>query len=94
MHLNIAGAGDARIDTGEVEMQEISISGSGDFHAAQLKSKTAKLRLSGAANAKVWVTDHLEGAADGASDIEYYGKPNAKVRSSGASSINAVGREP
>ncbi|VUD53009.1 hypothetical protein TDB9533_01748 [Thalassocella blandensis] len=92
--LSMAGAGDAKVGSGEVESQEVSVSGSGDFYASKLKSKVASIELSGAANASVWVTDHLTGSANGASDIEYYGNPAIKVNTSGASSISSSGKAP
>lgn len=94
LQVEVAGAGDIEIKKGEVETQEVSVSGSGDYRASKLKSNVASIELSGAANASVWVTDVLEGSANGASDIEYYGNPAVKVRTGGASSISSEGAKP
>jgi len=92
LEAKITGAGTIKvIEGGTVERQEVVVTGSADYLAKSLESKTAKIKLSGASNATVFVTDHLKGYASGASDISYYGRPIVEVSTSGASDVTHKG---
>lgn len=81
----------------KVEIQEASntqelhvgASGASNFQARTLTAKRAYLGASGASHAEATVTEFLDANASGASRIDYYGKPEVKRDSSGASNISA-----
>jgi len=92
LEAKITGSGTVKvIEGGTVERQEIVVTGAADYIAKSLESKTAKVKLSGASNATVFVTEHLKGYASGASDIAYYGRPIVEVSTSGASDVTHKG---
>lgn len=70
----ISGAGSILV-TGEVSGQDVTHSGVGSYHAADLKSKTAIIDISGAGSATVWVLETLDVSVSGLGNIIYYGTP-------------------
>ncbi len=90
----ISGSGTIRIKgDGAVQKQYVRVTGAGDYLAANLESKEANIKLTGAANATVYTTEMLKGRLSGASDINYYGSPIVDVSTSGASDISYKGKK-
>jgi hypothetical protein len=78
---------------GSASEQDVSISGAGDFHAPQLVSDVASVRVSGAGKVVVNVRKRLSANISGAGAIDYYGDPEVKQRISGAGKITRRGAE-
>lgn len=76
---------------GEVATQEVSLSGAGNYEAADLRSITATVTTSGAGSATIWVVDELEASITGVGDIEYFGSPLVTQRVTGLGSIESRG---
>lgn len=94
LEAGISGAGTIKIKgTGQVDKQYVRITGAGDYIAKELKSKNASIKLTGAAEATVYVTDMLKGRLSGASDINYYGTPVVDVSTSGSSDVSYKGKK-
>ena len=77
LETEIPGAGKIRVE-GEVKEQSVVLAGAGNFSGHQLKSKTAKVVLSGVGSAQLWVTDELDVTIAGVGSVEYYGSPRIK----------------
>ena len=77
-----SGALDARLG-GEVEREEIVISGAGEFAAERLRAREATVRVSGVGNVVVNVEQALDASISGAGNVEYLGDPHVTQRISG-----------
>ena len=84
------GTGDIEL-AGNVETQEIMRVGTGDYKAADLESKTAKVEAVGTGNVVVWVLDSLDVDITGTSKVSYYGSPHVTQNNSGTGSLTSLG---
>ena len=73
----IPGAGKLTVD-GKVTDQVIVLTGAGNFSGHKLKSKTAKVSLTGVGSTQLWVTGELDATITGVGSVEYYGNPRVK----------------
>ena len=73
----IPGAGKVAVD-GKVDDLSVVLAGAGNFSGHKLKSKTAKVVLSGVGSAQLWVTGELDVTIAGVGSVEYYGNPQIK----------------
>lgn len=73
----IPGAGKMTID-GKVADQVVVLTGAGNFSGHKLKSKTAKVTLTGVGSTQLWVTGELDATITGVGSVEYYGNPHVK----------------
>jgi len=73
----LPGAGRVSI-SGKVGDQIMTLAGAGNFSGHKLKSKTAKVTLSGVGSAQLWVTGELDVTIAGVGSVEYYGNPHIK----------------
>ncbi len=87
--VSVSGAGDAELQ-GLSRDLEISISGAGKVDAFDLKSETAKIKVSGAGKANVYASKNIEATTSGAGKISYKGPARVDSRISGAGSIKYV----
>jgi len=74
-------------------MQEINLSGFGNYSAGDLKSNTATVSVSGAGNATVWVAQSLNVHISGAGNVNYYGSPQVTQNISGVGNIKSLGNK-
>ena len=81
-----SGAGTVFV-SGQVQGQELSHSGVGSYHAADLESETAIIEISGAGSATLWVTESLDIDISGLGNIIYYGTPRIIQNVSGLGTI-------
>ncbi len=88
--VKISGAGNVDL-AGQVEAQEIDMSGLGRYSAPDLESQTASVRISGAGGAVVWAQDTLDVEISGAGNVEYYGSPQVTREISGAGKVTSRG---
>ena len=84
------GTGDINL-AGNVETQEITRVGTGDYDAADLESKTAKVEAVGTGNVVVWVLDSLDVDITGTSKVSYYGSPNVTQNITATGSLTSLG---
>lgn len=68
---------------GQVNGQELSHSGVGSYHAAELESETAFIDISGAGSSTVWATETLDIQISGLGNVIYYGNPRVSQDISG-----------
>ena len=93
LHVDVMAPGALSI-SGEVEEQQVSLSGPGNYQAPRLKSKTASLDISGPGNATVWATDELKVSIHGVGNVGYYGSPRLCKRVSGIGAVARLGESP
>jgi hypothetical protein len=74
---DMPGAGKIVVD-GKVDDLSVALTGAGNFSGHKLKSKTAKVTLSGVGSAQLWVTGELDVTITGVGSVEYYGNPLIK----------------
>ncbi|MBG7610115.1 MAG: DUF2807 domain-containing protein [Anaerolineae bacterium] len=81
-----SGAGTVVV-SGTVKGQELSHSGVGSYHAADLESETAIVEISGAGSATVWATESLDVDISGLGHVVYYGNPRVIQSISGLGNL-------
>jgi hypothetical protein len=86
----LSGAGSIKAD-GTADNVSVRVSGFGSLDAPNLTSKVAEVRITGAGNATLRVTDSLKGTVSGAGSISYYGSPEVTRNISGAGSVTRAG---
>ena len=92
LEINLASAG-AIVIAGQVNTQDIDISGVGSYEAGDLRSNQAQINLSGAGSAVVWVEDTLDVNVSGVGSVSYFGtNPQVDQNISGLGSVNSKGQ--
>jgi len=84
--VQLSGAGSLNAD-GAVTSQDINLSGVGSYSAADLKSITASVSLSGVGSATVWVINTLDVTVSGAGSVGYFGEPQITKNVTGLGSL-------
>lgn len=92
LEVSVSGAGNCEI-SGQVETQEIRLSGSGNYLARDLESRTASALVSGAGDVTVHVLDTLDAKISGAGSIRYHGAPTVRQRVTGVGSVSCIRSE-
>ncbi|MCK9328867.1 MAG: DUF2807 domain-containing protein [Candidatus Cloacimonetes bacterium] len=87
--LENSGASDITI-TGNTTDLYIKSSGASDIKANELSCQNAYITASGASDLRTKVQTYLQANLSGASSLEYYGNPNVKKVTSGASEVTKV----
>jgi hypothetical protein len=86
---HISGSGDTAV-AGEVDRQDIHISGSGSHLAPELKCSHADAQISGSGHATLLVKDALTAHISGSGEIEYYGSPQVTSHVSGSGHVRQL----
>ena len=89
VELSIDGAAKVHIK-GETVDQIVNISGAGIYDGSGLKSKRARLNLSGAGDVTVNVSDVLDVRMSGAGFVKYKGSPKVSSQVSGIGSVKKI----
>lgn len=84
-----SGAGDLTL-SGEVESQNVDISGVGRYNAKELESKECDIEVSGAGSATVNVTEELDIEISGVGNVYYIGSPRVRQDISGLGKIESI----
>jgi hypothetical protein len=86
--LTVSGSGAMRIEiAGKATEQRVSISGAGDYRAAELASEDARVSVSGAGKVVVQAEKTLRIGLSGAGLVEYLGNPKVTHSISGAGRV-------
>ena len=88
--VNISGLGDLYVAGGEVEQQEILISGGGNIKARALSTAETTIRVSGLGSATVNVREHLKVTISGGGSVEYLGSPTVEQNISGLGHVERL----
>jgi hypothetical protein len=81
-----SGSGKARL-SGRAGTQEVSLSGSGEYDAESVVSRTVDVRVSGSGDVLVNATESLDVEVSGSAEIRYVGEPRVSQRISGSGSV-------
>ena len=90
--VDISGSGDMDL-AGQVNSQEVTISGSGSYQAGDLQTRDTRVEVSGSGNVTTWSTGNLDASLSGMGTIRYYGSPKVTYNESGAGSIKSLGNK-
>lgn len=91
-YLSIALSGAGNINaSSSARHQQITISGAGRYQAADLESRVAEVRISGAGSAVIRVSDRLDAVVSSSGAIEYFGDPEVTSSISGTGVVNRLG---
>ena len=85
-YLETSGASKATLD-GAVDELIANITGAADLRAESLQTKTAKVSVTGAGDARIAVSDDLKVSITGAGKVEYIGDPHIERKITGAGTI-------
>ncbi len=86
----MSGAGNVDL-AGKVTSQSVTLSGLGNYDAADLDSQQATISLSGAGGGTVWARNTLDVKISGAGSISYYGSPTITKSITGIGVLNSKG---
>jgi len=85
-------SGSGKIDlAGEVNLQDIAISGSGSYSAGDVCSQAVQVKVSGSGSATVCATGTLDADLSGSGSVDYYGSPEVNMSGSGSGRVNRLG---
>ncbi len=86
--IDFSGASEIKLK-GNTNSFDVSLSGASELSAADLKSKSASINVSGASEVQVYVTESIKGKTSGASSVKVKGGASVdQIKSSGISSIS------
>jgi len=85
LSVTMDGAPKAQL-SGQAQSQDIHISGTGQYDASGLSSRTANVQIDGVGNAVLAVSDSLSADVSPAGKVEYIGSPS--VKHSGMGSVS------
>jgi hypothetical protein len=86
----LSGAGDVKLQ-GHTRNQDVELSGAAKYAAGDLRTHSAKVRISGAGNARVWATSDLDAEISGVGSVDYFGTPIIKKQISGVGDLHSLG---
>jgi hypothetical protein len=87
-----SGAGNLDI-AGKVIRQDLTLTGFGNYGASNLESQVAKVNITGAGNATLWVHDTLDMRIAGAGSVNYYGNPKTTKNVAGVGKVTSLGNK-
>jgi len=90
--VNISGSGGATIG-GQVNDQQVDISGSGEYRAADFDSNIADITINGSGKAVVRANDTLDVTISGSGLVSYYGDPVVTSNVTGSGAIEHLDEE-
>ena len=86
--VDLSGASEVEL-TGEARTVNIDISGASEFNAFDFEIENCEVDVSGAAEAKLYVSQNLEVEVSGAASVRYKGNPRIQSDVSGAGSLKS-----
>ena len=89
----VSGSGKVNIG-GTVRKLDVSIAGSGDVRAAQLKADDVSVSIAGSGDATVWAANSLKVSVAGSGDVNYYGDPMVHTSVAGSGGAKRLGATP
>lgn len=85
----LSGAAELEM-SGAVDRLDLQVSGAGNIDTHKLQARQVKVRISGAGNAEIAVSENLDAAVSGVGNVTYWGDPARKqVAVSGLGNISA-----
>jgi hypothetical protein len=85
----LTGSGDITL-AGQIDNQQVSVSGSGTFQAGQLRSQQASVSVTGSGTAIVWAEAALDATVSGSGSVDYRGQPALQQTITGSGSVRPL----
>lgn len=92
LNISLEGLGEILLE-GEVQSQDVDLSGLGTFKAEDLRSREANVTVSGAGTARVWAEEELNATLTGAGSILFKGQPVLEKTITGLGTIKPLEAE-
>ncbi len=89
LEADLEGLGEILLE-GEINTQDIDLSGMGTYKAEGLKTQEANVIVSGAGTARIWVEEELNATLAGAGSILYKGQPRLEKSKTGLGNIKPL----
>ncbi len=89
LDLSIGGSGTIEF-AGSARRVQISIAGSGDIKAAELKVESCQVSIAGSGDAYIEVSEDLDVSIAGSGDVHYRGRPRVKSSIAGSGSLRSL----
>jgi hypothetical protein len=86
---DITGSGTITLK-GETKNQTVHISGVGDYNADELKAESAKIKIAGSGNVKVFADMNLDVSIAGVGSVYYKGNPTIKQHVAGSGEVKKI----
>jgi hypothetical protein len=77
--------------SGEVDDQQVWVSGAGEYNGAELVSRVAEVQAAGTGKVTVWVSEELSSTVSDLGRVAFYGAPEVDQQVSGSASMIALG---
>ncbi len=87
--VNLSGSGEVEL-SGSSKQFSIKLSGSGEVSAADLKTDTCEVHISGSGDANVHATYQLNSIISGSGDVQYSGSPSVNAKISGSGEVKKI----
>lgn len=84
------GVGNIRL-SGTADVQTVSVSGVGEYDAAELVTRVAQMNVLSLGKATVWVTDELSITASESGSVAFYGAPEVTQQVSDSGTVTPLG---
>ena len=90
--VQISGAASIEL-AGQVSDQTVNIDGTGSYHAGDLQSQSASVKIQGLGSARVWAVEVLSITINGSGSVNYYGSPELSQKINGLGEITRLGEK-
>jgi hypothetical protein len=91
LDVQLDGSGEVAIDGGQVDRQQVRVTGAADYHAPQLASREARVSIEGTGDVRLAATERLHARIDGAGELLYRGTPAVVQAIGGSGSVRRLG---
>jgi hypothetical protein len=90
LDLRLDGSGDVAIDGGQVERQQVVITGAADYTAPRLASREAVVSIEGAGTVRLAAAERLHARIDGSGEVQYLGAPAVVQAVAGSGTVRRL----
>ena len=88
--VNLSGVGNVTLSEGNATDLAITLSGVGNIDAQNYQVQNVTVEQSGVGDAKIWVTNSMNGTLSGVGDILYKGNPTVNIKVSGVGKVTKL----
>ena len=89
LETSFSGSGEAKL-SGAAQIQEVHISGSGDFKGEELECQEARVRISGSGSVRLRASQRLDVRISGSGEVRFAGQPSITHQIHGSGSIKPL----
>ena len=89
LDIQLTGVGDIET-SGQAPVQDVLITGVGDYRGRELQTETASVTISGVGSSTVQVSESLTVVISGQGSVEYLGDPTMQVTITGSGTVSQI----